>query len=78
MPIGLEVRMKSITISPPTLVFVVATRAALAFGVGMLVAHRIPRSRRTAIARALIAVGALTTIPAALALKRQSRARLVA
>lgn len=68
--------MKAVTMSPPTLVFVVATRAALAFGVGMLVANRLPRSRRTAIARALIAVGALTTIPAALAVKRQSRSRL--
>ena len=44
--------------------FVVATRAALAFGVGLLVANRIPEPRRRAIALTLIGVGAATTIPA--------------
>jgi len=43
--------------------FAVVTRAALAFGVGLLVADRIPKARRQAIARALIGVGAATTIP---------------
>jgi hypothetical protein len=44
--------------------FVVGTRAALAFGVGLLVANRIPESRRRVIALTLIGIGAATTIPA--------------
>ena len=44
--------------------FVVATRAALALGVGLLVASRIPEPRRRAIALTLIGIGAVTTIPA--------------
>ena len=44
--------------------FVVATRAALAFGVGLLVASRIPEPRRRAIALTMIGIGAATTIPA--------------
>jgi len=52
-------------LSPPLLGFVVATRAALAFGVGLLVANRIPESRRRKIALTLIGLGAVTTIPAA-------------
>jgi hypothetical protein len=50
---------------PPSLFgFVVATRAALAFGVGLLVAGRIPVHRRKPIALTLIAIGAATTVPA--------------
>ena len=44
--------------------FVVATRAALAFGAGLLVASRIPESRRRTIALTMIGIGAATTIPA--------------
>lgn len=44
--------------------FVIATRAALAFGVGLLVASRIPESRRRTIALTMIGIGAATTIPA--------------
>ena len=65
--------MRNVTMSPPTLGFVVATRGAIAFGVGLLVAKRIPERRRRAIARTLIALGALTTIPAMMAVRRQSR-----
>jgi hypothetical protein len=56
--------MQSLVLSPPTLGFIVGTRAALAFGVGLLVAKRIPEPRRTAIAMALIGIGAATTVPA--------------
>jgi len=64
--------MKELTLNPPTLAFVVATRAALAFGVGLLAAKRIPESRRRRVGRALVAVGVLSTIPAALAVMRRS------
>jgi hypothetical protein len=65
--------MRKVTMSPMTLAFVVATRAAAAVGIGMLVARKIPRSRRRAVARTLIGIGALTTVPAALAVRRQNR-----
>ena len=48
----------------PTFGFVVATRAALAFGVGLLASARIPEPRRRKIAITLVALGAATTIPA--------------
>jgi hypothetical protein len=57
----------SIVLRPSVLLFVVGTRVALAFGVGLLVAGRIPEERRRSIALALIAFGAATTVPAAMA-----------
>ena len=56
-----------LVLNPPLLGFVVVTRAALAFGVGLLVAGRIPEARRRTIAFTLIGIGAATTIPAAAA-----------
>ena len=38
----------------PTLGFIVGTRAAIAFGAGLLAAERIPESRRRPLALALI------------------------
>jgi hypothetical protein len=64
----------NLVVRPSLLGFVVGTRAALAFGMGLLVAGRIPESRRRAIALTLIVIGAATTIPAARALLA-SRAR---
>jgi hypothetical protein len=39
----------------------------------MLVSQKIPESKRRAVAGTLIALGALSTVPAALALRRQNR-----
>ena len=58
--------MKELVISPPLLMFVVGTRAAMAFGVGLLASERIPEARRRPLALALIALGITTTIPAAM------------
>jgi hypothetical protein len=67
----------NLVLNPPLLGFIVGTRAALAFGVGLLLADRIPESRRRRIALTLIGIGAATTIPAAMALGRgQDRRRL--
>jgi hypothetical protein len=44
--------------------FVVSTRAALAAGVGLFLADRLPPERRRIIGLSLIAFGAATTIPA--------------
>jgi hypothetical protein len=57
----------NLVLNPPLLGFVVGTRAALAFGLGLLLADRIPESRRRAIGLTLVAIGAATTIPAAMA-----------
>lgn len=54
----------------PMFGFVVATRAALAAGIGLLVANRIPERRRRAIGLTLVSIGAATTIPAAIAVFR--------
>jgi len=58
----------NLVLSPPTFGFVLATRAALAFGIGLLVSERIPSARRRAIGWTLVAFGAATTIPAARAI----------
>lgn len=45
--------------------FVVGTRAALALGVGLLLANRMTPDSRRRIGMALVAFGAVSTIPAA-------------
>ena len=65
--------MKSISLDLPTLGFIVSTRAALGVGIGLLVSEQLPADRRKAIGRTLIAIGAATTIPAALAVIRSLR-----
>jgi len=57
----------NLVLTPPLFGFVVGTRAALAFGLGLLLADRIPGPRRRAVGLALVAFGAATTIPAAMA-----------
>jgi hypothetical protein len=65
----------TLILTPPLFGFVVATRAALGFGLGLLLADRIPEDRRRALGFTLVAVGAATTIPAVLTVLR-SRARV--
>ena len=65
--------MRNLVLTPPLLGFVVGTRAALAFGLGLLVADRIPDDRRHPLALTLIAIGAATTIPAAMSIFRRSQ-----
>ena len=65
--------MRNLVLTPPLLGFVVGTRAALAFGLGLLLADRIPEARRHRLALTLIALGAATTVPAAISVFRQSR-----
>ncbi len=55
-------------VTPPLLGFVVATRAALGFGLGLLLADRLPTGPRRNIGMMLVGIGAATTIPAALSL----------
>jgi hypothetical protein len=61
--------MKRLTLRLPAFGFIVATRAALAFGAGLLAANRIPAERRRAVGLALVALGAATTIPAVITVR---------
>ena len=55
---------KQLVLNVPMFGFIVATRAALAFGAGLLASARIPEERRRKIGLTLVAIGAATTIPA--------------
>ena len=65
--------MKSVVLPIPQLAFVVATRAMLGAGIGLLVAGLLPAAKRRALGRTLIAVGAATTVPAVLLIRRRIR-----
>ena len=56
--------MKQLVLGMPTFAFIVATRAALGVGLGLLASRRMPESRRRAVGATLVAIGAATTIPA--------------
>jgi hypothetical protein len=58
--------MKRLDLTFPRLGFIVATRAALAAGLGMLAAGRLQRKRRRNVGIALAAIGVVSTIPALL------------
>jgi len=60
--------MRDPELSFPEVLFIVGTRAALAAGVALLVSDKFSRNQRRSIGAALVAVGAVTTIPAAMAL----------
>jgi hypothetical protein len=57
--------MKRVDLALPEFGFIVATRAALGAGVGLLATQRLCRRTRQRVGAALLAAGALTTIPAA-------------
>jgi hypothetical protein len=63
--------MKEVALSLPLFGFVVATRAALGVGIGLLISEKLSPSRRRAVGSALVAVGAATTVPAALSVIRR-------
>jgi hypothetical protein len=68
--------MKRIDLSLPEFGFVVATRAALAAGIALLAGTKLSRCDRRRVGRILLAIGAVTTIPAGyLLFGRGSRAR---
>lgn len=65
--------MKTMLLDAPELAFIVATRALLAAGVGLLVASRIPAERRRALGTAMVAIGVATTVPAVISVFRGFR-----
>jgi hypothetical protein len=62
-------QVSRITLPLPLLFGIVATRAALGVGIGLLLADKLKDKRRT-IGTVLVAIGALTTMPAAMAVMR--------
>jgi hypothetical protein len=62
--------MRRLDLNLPTFGFIVATRAALGLGIGLLLSSRIPESRRRTTGLALVAIGVATTIPALIAALR--------
>ena len=65
--------MKDVLLNLPALGFIVATRAVLGVGIGLLMSERLPAGRRRTIGATLIAVGAATTVPAAMSVIRGMR-----
>ena len=60
--------MKKFSMSLPQLIFVAATRGALGVGIGLLAANRLRRRRRRIVGSTLAILGALSTIPALIAI----------
>jgi hypothetical protein len=55
--------MQDIRISRAEIDVIAGTRAALGFGLGLLLAHRIPESYRRAIGWTLVTAGLVSTVP---------------
>jgi hypothetical protein len=68
--------MRTISMPLPMLGFTIATRAALGAGIGVVLADRIPVAKRRKVGSALIALGAVTTIPIVNWLMRHDQPRL--
>ena len=62
--------MKRVDLPLPLFGFAVATRVALGVGIGLLIGGRLRRTARTRVGAALVALGAVTTVPVMLAVFR--------
>jgi hypothetical protein len=62
--------MKRVDLPLPLFGFAVATRVALGVGIGLLIGGRLRRPARTRVGTALVAFGAVTTVPVMLAVFR--------
>ncbi len=63
--------MRRHRLTVPEIGFVVGTRAALAAGVGLLLSSKLSKETRRRLGATLVAVGALTTVPALRLLARR-------
>ena len=71
--------MKTLALNLPTFGFVVATRAMLGVGIGLLLSERLPAERRRALGLTFVGIGAATTVPAiAAVLRARDRQKLEA
>jgi len=69
--------MKNRILTVPELAFIVATRGMLGVGIVLLVSDKIAMQPRRAMGWLLVGVGALTTIPAAMAVFGSDDRRLI-
>lgn len=58
--------MRKRELTLPELMFIIATRAAIAGGVALLLSDRLNSKQRKALGAVLIGFGAVTTVPAAM------------
>jgi hypothetical protein len=58
--------MRKPELTLPQLLFVVGTRAVLAGGVAFLISQRLDAKQRKLLGAAMVAIGAVTTVPAAM------------
>ena len=65
--------MKSLELNLPTFGFVVATRAMIGAGLGLLLSERIPEPQRRRAGLILLGIGAASTLPAILSIRRGLR-----
>ncbi len=59
------------SLSIPTLLLIAGTRVALGIGIGLLISSKLSSDQRKGAGAALVAVGALTTIPLAMGILQQ-------
>lgn len=59
--------MRTVTVALPALGYIIATRAVLAAGIGLLLANRLSPPRRRVLGTALVAIGTAATVPIAIA-----------
>jgi hypothetical protein len=64
--------MRERTLTIPELILIAGTRVALGIGIGLLLSERLSADRRKGAGTALVAVGALTTIPLAMSIFNRS------
>jgi hypothetical protein len=57
--------MKTIALSPRKFGFILGTRAAAAFGIGLLASSKFSDSQRKTLGTFLLSLGVITTVPAA-------------
>jgi hypothetical protein len=69
--------MTTLTLKLPTFGFVVATRAMLGVGIGLLLSGRLPVERRRVVGLTLVGIGLATTVPAVAAVLRGRNDRTV-
>ena len=66
--------MKQVAMPVAELGIIAATRGIGGAAIGLLIADRIPKDRRTKIALPMLAIGVLSTIPLAVDIIRKARA----
>ena len=65
--------MRELKLTPPRLFFIVGTRAALGAGLGLLLSGKLSSKVRRSIGLGLVALGAVTTVPAVRTLAAAAR-----